>query len=411
MAVECVLLAGLVVALAAGAAGLGAAAWRRRRRVQALERRLAEADEQLGRLQRLGPLGEMAASFAHAVNDVLTPILGRTQLLAQRLTDPQAREWLGTIERAALSGAQTVRRIQEFMREPRPEPQEPVDLDGAVRQVLADLGSRAGQVQTRFGAGPAIHGDARGLREAVAHVLSNALDAAPDGAVWVSTAVEDGQAVVTVRDAGPGMTPDVQARIFEPFFTTKRGATGLGLCLAQGIVARHGGQITVDSAPGRGTTVSIVLPVSGVSRSQPEPEPAGAVAGGAGPARCLVVDDDPDVREMIRDILSNAGHTVVTAADGADGVERFKADPAFDVVITDLAMPKLNGLQLARVCKTLRPAVPVVMLTGWGVILNEDELAEHGVDEVLSKPVRMDQVIGTIAAARARAAVAGGARR
>ncbi|HXG04888.1 MAG TPA: response regulator, partial [Candidatus Binatia bacterium] len=135
------------------------------------------------------------------------------------------------------------------------------------------------------------------------------------------------------------------------------------------------------------------------------------VAGGGGPVRCLVVDDDPDVREMLRDILSNAGHVVVTAADGADGVERFKADPAFDVVITDLAMPKLNGLQLARVCKTLRPSVPVVMLTGWGVLLNEDELAEHGVDEVISKPVRMDQVIGTIAAARARVAVGVGGRR
>ncbi|MGH7392887.1 MAG: response regulator transcription factor, partial [Candidatus Rokuibacteriota bacterium] len=123
-------------------------------------------------------------------------------------------------------------------------------------------------------------------------------------------------------------------------------------------------------------------------------------------ARCLVVDDDPQVREMIRDILSNVGHNVVVAVDGADGVEKFKADPSFDLVVTDLAMPKLNGLQLARVCKTLRPAVPVIMLTGWGVLLTEDELAEHGVDEVLSKPVRMDQVLGTIAAVRGRAASA-----
>jgi DNA-binding response OmpR family regulator len=120
--------------------------------------------------------------------------------------------------------------------------------------------------------------------------------------------------------------------------------------------------------------------------------------------RCLVVDDDPQVRDMIRDILSNAGHQVVAATDGSDGVEKFKADGAFDLVITDLAMPKLNGLQLARVCKTLRPAVPVVMLTGWGVLLTEEELAEHGVDEVLSKPVRMDQVLSAVTAARARTA-------
>ena len=125
-------------------------------------------------------------------------------------------------------------------------------------------------------------------------------------------------------------------------------------------------------------------------------------AGPTSPARCLVVDDDAQVRDMIRDILSNAGHKVVVAHDGADGVERFKADSSFDVIITDLAMPKLNGLQLARVCKTLRPNVPVVMLTGWGVLLTEEELSEHGVDEVLSKPVRMDQVINTISAVRAR---------
>jgi DNA-binding response OmpR family regulator len=107
---------------------------------------------------------------------------------------------------------------------------------------------------------------------------------------------------------------------------------------------------------------------------------------------------------MIRDILSNVGHKVVVAVDGSDGVEKFKADSSIDLVITDLAMPKLNGLQLARVCKTLRPSVPVVMLTGWGVLLTEDELAEHGVDEVLSKPVRMDQVLGAVAAVRGRTA-------
>jgi len=143
------------------------------------------------------------------------------------------------------------------------------------------------------------------------------------------------------------------------------------------------------------------FPVEGPARV-PGAGAAGEHGAAGGPARCLVVDDDPQVRDMIRDILSNAGHKVVLAVDGSDGVEKFKAE-AFDVVISDLAMPKLNGLQLARVCKTLRPAVPVVMLTGWGVLLTEEELAEHGVDEVLSKPVRMDQVLNTVAAVRTRA--------
>lgn len=403
------LLLSAAIAVAIVAVALGAFALSMRRRAERLGRELTEAHEQATRLQKLGSLGEMASSFAHAFNDVLTPIIGRSQLLAQRITDPQAREWLETIERSALDGAQTVRRIQEFMRMRREEPTVAVDLGVVVKQAVESTVARqrAGvRVETELDSVPPIAGDPMGLREALGYVVANALDATSDGGtVTIATRMDGGDAVIAVTDTGTGMAPGIQARIFEPFFTTKPGATGLGLCLAHGIVARHGGQIEVDSGPGRGTTVRLKFPVEAVARAAPA-APARAVAAPGGPARCLVVDDDPQVRDMIRDILSNVGHTVVVAVDGSDGVEKFKADPSFELVITDLAMPKLNGLQLARVCKTLRPSVPVVMLTGWGVLLTEDELAEHGVDEVLSKPVRMDQVLGTIAAVRGRAASA-----
>ncbi|MBI4246985.1 MAG: response regulator [Candidatus Rokubacteria bacterium] len=393
-----------ILVLAAATAAVAVWAIRLHGRVQRLGRELAEAHEQLARTQKLGALGEMSASFAHSFNDVLTPIIGRTQLLGQRVTDPQLREWLETIERAAMQGAQTVRRIQEFMRLRREEPTVAVDLGATVRQALGATTARRRpevDVKTDLAAVPPIAGDPLGLRDAIAHLLINAVEASPNGGrVIVSARMEGGEAVVSVADTGSGMTPETQARIFEPFFSTKPGATGLGLSLAHGIVSRHGGQIEIDSTPGRGTTVKVRFPVEGLGGGRATA--AGRRAGGAaGPARCLVVDDDPQVRDMIRDILSNAGHQVVLAVDGSDGVEKFKAD-RFDVVISDLAMPKLNGLQLARVCKALRPAVPVVMLTGWGVLLTEDELAEHGVDEVLSKPVRMDQVLSTVAAVRER---------
>ncbi len=396
----------LLVTLAVVALGLAVWAITLERRLRRLGRTLGEAQAQVTRLERLGALGEMASSFAHSFNDVLTPIIGRTQLLAQRITDPQLREWLVTIERAALGGAQTVRRIQEFMRVRREEPRVPVDLGAVVERAVAATASRQhprAEIKTELDSVPPIAGDLLALGEAVGNIIANALEAAPQGGtVTVVARTEDGDAVVSVTDTGMGMTPGVQARVFEPFFTTKPGATGLGLSLAHGIVARHGGQIEIDTAPGRGTTVRIKFPVEGVARARPVgPDEA---RDRSGPARCLVVDDDPQVREMIRDILSNVGHKVVVAVDGSDGVEKFKADPSIDLVITDLAMPKLNGLQLARVCKTLRPSVPVVMLTGWGVLLTEDELAEHGVDEVLSKPVRMDQVLGAVTAARGRTA-------
>jgi len=398
----------LIVVLAAAAMALAVWALTLRQRVRSLERDLQDSRAQAERLSRLGALGEMASSFAHAFNDVLTPIIGRTQLLIQRVTDPQLREWLDTIERAALDGARTVRRIQEFMRVRRDEPSTTVDLVAVLHQAIrATAVQRPGvQFHTELDSLPLITGDPRDMQQALAHILANAVEAAPDGSgVTVAAQMDGGEAVLSVTDVGSGMTPGVQARIFEPFFTTKPGAPGLGLCLAYGIVSRHGGQIEVDSVAGRGTTVRVKFPVEAVSRPEPA-RPARAAQAPGGPARCLVVDDDPQVRQMISDILSNAGHGVVMAVDGADGVDKFKNDSSFDVVVTDLAMPKLNGLQLARVCKTLRPSVPVVMLTGWGVLLTEDELAEHGVDEVLSKPVRMDQVLGALAAVRARTASA-----
>ncbi len=398
----------LIVMLTTAALALAVWALTLRRQVGSLERELHDTRAQAERLQRLGALGEMASSFAHAFNDVLTPVIGRTQLLIQRVTDPQLREWLDTIERAALDGARTVRRIQEFMRVRRDEPSAMVDLVTVLRQAIRATAAQrpGGQFHTELDSLPLISGDPRSLQQALAHILTNAVEASPDGSsVTVTAQMEGGEAVLSVTDVGSGMTPGVQTRIFEPFFTTKPGGTGLGLCLAHGIVARHGGQIEVDSVAGRGTTVRVKFPVEGVARVEPARAPRSVPASG-GPARCLVVDDDPQVRQMISDILTNAGHGVVMAVDGADGIDRFKNDSSFDVVVTDLAMPKLNGLQMARLCKTLRPSVPVVMLTGWGVLLTESELAEHGVDEVLSKPVRMDQVLGALAAARARAASA-----
>jgi CheY-like chemotaxis protein len=281
-----------------------------------------------------------------------------------------------------------------------------VELAQVVRDAIAEAAPRRPGVQVRTALGPLprVPGDGRALRQAFGHLVLNALEASPEGGVVsVAGSREGGEAVLTVADAGQGMTPATQARMFEPFFTTKPGATGLGLCLAQAVFSRHGAQLEVETAPGRGTTVRVRIPVEGVARGAVPPEARPPRGAQAGASRCLVVDDDPQVREMIRDVLANAGHTVVMAVDGADGAEKFKAQ-VFDLVITDLAMPRLNGLQLARLCKGLRPAVPVLMLTGWGVLLTEQELAEHGVDEVLTKPVRVDQVLGAVAAARARTA-------
>lgn len=384
---------GMLVYLAAGL----------KRQVGRMGQELAEAHAQLARAQKLGSLGEMASSFAHAFNDVLTPIIGRIHLLSQRTNDPVVLEWLQTIERTALEGAGTVRRIQDFMRIQRAEPAVAVDLVTVARQAAMAAAPRVPpgvKIDVDPEEVPPVAGDPIGLREAVTHVIVNAAEATPvGGRVTVAVRAQDGEAIVVVTDHGEGMSPEIKGRVFEPFFTTRPQATGLGLCLTHAIVSRHGGSIEIESEGGKGTTVTMRLPAQTAGRARGAA--AAAPTGPSGPARCLVVDDDPQVRDMLRDVLRNGGHTVVTAVDGADGVDKFKAQ-SFDIVITDLAMPRLNGLQLTRVCKTLRPHVPVLMLTGWGVMLTEAELAEHGVDEVVSKPVRMEAVLTTVAALRAR---------
>lgn len=395
----------VAIALAALAAALGWWGLGLRRRAEQLSRELPALQDQLVHTERLRAMSDIAAAFAHSFNETLTPVIGRTQLLAQRITDPGLREWLTAIERAALHGAEKVRRIQGFTRIRRDDPSVRVDLNSVIHEAVAALEPhrRAGiEIKTQLQEVPPIAGDARGLTEVVLNLAMNAIEAMPKGGtVTITTGCDEGDAVVAVADTGMGMSPDVQENMFDPFFSTKESRSGLGLALAYGVVARHGAQLEVDTTQGQGTTVRVRFPVEapapGVRR---KPAAAGAVSG-TPVSRCLVVDDDPDVREAMRDMLALGGHRVVLAVDGSDGVDKFKAG-TFDLVVTDLAMPKLNGLQLTRICKALRPDVPVLMVTGWGVVLTEEELAEHGVDAVISKPVRMTEFLSTVSTLKSR---------
>jgi CheY-like chemotaxis protein/two-component sensor histidine kinase len=399
------LLVVLTVALAALAGTLAAWGLGLRRRAEQLSRELPALQDQLVHTERLRAMSDIAAAFAHSFNETLTPVIGRTQLLAQRITDPGLREWLTAIERAALHGAEKVRRIQGFTRIRRDDPAVRVDLNTVIHEAVAALEPhrRAGiEIKTQLQEVPTIAGDARGLTEVVLNLAMNAIEAMPrGGTVTISTASDQGDAVVAVADTGMGMSPDVQENMFDPFFSTKPSRTGLGLALAYGVVARHGAQLEVETTPGQGTTVRIRFPVEAPAGTVRRPTADTVPVSETPVSRCLVVDDDPDVREAVRDMLALGGHRVVLAVDGADGVDKFKAG-TFDLVVTDLAMPKLNGLQLTRICKALRPEIPVLMVTGWGVVLTEDELAEHGVDAVISKPVRMTEFLSTVSTLKSR---------
>jgi CheY-like chemotaxis protein/two-component sensor histidine kinase len=358
-------------------------------------------------MEKLRALGEMASGVAHDFNNVLAVILGRVQLLQRKLQDPTLLRWLGIVEQAALDGAQTVRQIQEFTRIRRDQPTQTVDLNQAVRDAVEmtrarwqdELRSRG--VEIRLGLElevvPPVDGQPLELREALTNLILNAVDALPHGGgIRIATREREGRVEVSVADTGVGMSDSVRRRIFEPFFSTKGpSGTGLGLAMVYGIVSRHGGEIQVDTAEGAGSTFTIRLPAG---RTLPGPV-RGASEAGPEVVRVLVIDDEPFVRDTLGEILRQQHHDVVVADDGMSGLARFR-ESAFDLVMTDLAMPGMSGWQVAQAVKAARPQVPVILVTGWGVEVQADELQSHGVDRVMTKPFRFEDVQEVVASFR-----------
>ncbi len=367
---------------------------------------LAAAQDQLVRTEKLRALGEMASGVAHDFNNLLAAILGRAQLLQREVADPRLNQWLQVIERSALDGAQTVRRLQEFTRIRRDLPFVTVDLNRIAREALEITQSRwrddarrrdvTIEVRTALATVPEVVGDPAELREALTNIILNAVDAMPQGGVLtVATWATAQDVCLTVADTGVGMTPAVRRRIIDTFFTTKGPqGTGLGLAMTYGIIVRHGARIEVDSQEGRGSTFRFIFSPATASPSAvspPEELPADTPA-----LTCLVVDDEETVGTLLGDILESGGHRAVVCVDGADAVARFRSE-RYDAVFTDLAMPGLSGWQVARAVKAIEPDVPVFIVTGFGVELSREESRANGVDAVLVKPLSIQEVLDAAA--------------
>jgi CheY-like chemotaxis protein len=255
---------------------------------------------------------------------------------------------------------------------------------------------------------PEIPGIESELREAITNLILNAVDAMPNGgrltlrtrSRGLDAAKKPAFAMLEVRDNGTGMSDDVRRRCLEPFFSTKgKRGTGLGLAMVYGIMERHEGRIEIDSAYGKGTTMRLVFPVRDLPAS-----PAQKLERPTRPLpamKILCVDDEPLLREMMKQILESGGHTVELADGGENGLAAFRAarekKEPFDIVITDLGMPYLDGRQLSRALKNECPDTPIVMLTGWGTIMKEDGDMPAQVDGVLSKPPKIAELYAMLA--------------
>src|SRR5262249_19992575 len=270
-------------------------------------------------------------------------------------------------------------------------PFQPVDLSRVIDDVVEATRPRWHEDARRRGVtydvrvegvpGPAVIGDASELRESLLNIFQNALDAMPGGGrVTFTTESRAGWVPCAVTDSGAGMAEGTRRRVFEPFFTTKaEQGTGLGLSIAYGIVARHGGEIDVESEPGTGSVFTVRLPVVA-------PTAAGAPVEVLGPpARVLVVEDRTPVGAVLADLLVAMGHEVVVSPDGGAALARLESMP-FDLVMIDLGFPGLPGWDVVAAARDRRPGVPVVLATGWAHQLDPRELRAAGIDHIVSKP-------------------------
>jgi len=359
-----------------------------------------ELETQMHQSEKLTALGQVAGGIAHDFNNLLQAILGYSQLMTKNMGNADVvRRGLSVIETAALGGAETVRRIQKFARLRPDEPFVSAELNKVIQDAVAITRPRweervaKGRVPLRLDLRlaplPDVMGRPSELNEVVTNLILNAIDAMPQGGtLGIYTRPEgDEHVVLTVADTGVGMPEHVRKRIFDPFFTTKgEVGTGLGLSVSYSIIQRHGGEMRVESEPGRGTTFTIVLPV-GTADGEQAPAGPEAVAATRS-ARILLVDNELPVMTILGEMLTEAGHHVLPVASGAEAMRVF-VPGGFDLVMTNLGMTGMTGWDVAERVRAGDPQVPVVFITGWGLQAEDRERCRKlGVIKVLFKPVR-----------------------
>jgi PAS domain S-box-containing protein len=396
-----------------------AALQRSHRQLEEALSELKTTQRQMLQQERLRAVGQMASGIAHDFNNSLSPIVGFSELLLRHgdAPKPEAKTYAKLINTAAKDAAAVVRRLRDLYRERDDKPVSgELHLPRCIEQAVALTQPRWRSEALAKGVTinvrtevtdplPPLAGDDAEIREVLTNLILNAVDAMPEGGTIKIRAYEEGTTIrLDIADTGVGMSNAVRDRCLEPFFSTKgKHGTGLGLSLVHGMIQRHGGTMAIDSRVGEGTTVTILFPVAGGLVTV-----APATESGKEPRRLriLLVEDEPMVRKAVTAQLIADGHTVDSAVNGVDGLEKLMSG-WFDVIITDRAMPEMGGDQLAAAAARLAPDKPIIMLTGFGDLMDARGEKPPGVSVLVSKPVTGDVLQRAIAQAMAARAPGG----
>lgn len=403
--------------LAAFATQAGIAAARRQQESELMEQQAAleqayheleRSQEQVVQLERMRALGEMTSGIAHNFNNHLQTILGKTQMMLNNNPPDSLVAQLRSVEQAAQDAEMLVRRIRAFVVGEQPHVSI-VDPNQLVEDALAQTEPRWRhhidrvefpiQVRRELTATRPVEVDPGAFREVLVNIILNAVLAMPNGGqLHCRTWDQDDRVMFSIRDTGTGMSEEVRRRCFEPLFTTRgpEQGTGLGLSVAYGVIRRHGGTITVDSALGRGSTFTIDLPAAVATAPSSRPVDTPVYRPTETQRVCaLVVDDQRNVRETLGEMLTELGHEVTVVGSGREAIDAF--DPSrHRVVITDWGMPGMSGLAVARAIKGRSPSTKVLLLTGFDANIPPEVLEAREIDSRLQKPLDLADVADAV---------------
>jgi PAS domain S-box-containing protein len=376
----------------------------------AAERRQQELEEQLRAARKLEAIGQLAGGVAHDFNNLLTVVLGNLQLLRLTSLAAEQLESIASIEAAADRAAAITRQLLAIGRR---QPSRPLamsmndtlrGLAGLLRRMVPEHVSITTRLEPDL---PNISADPGQVDQVILNLVANARDAMPDGGELLietfTTTLEHPQqlpplapgryASLRVNDSGQGMSVETQERVFEPFFTTKNPSlgTGLGLATVYGIVKQHGGHIVVESAPGAGSSFSVYLPASAEALSTKLPA---VLPREPRRAKLLLVDDDEAVRGVIASILRRAGHEVTVAAGAKQAIVATEG-ATFELLVTDVVMPEMSGIELSRELRRAAPSLKVLLLSGYPGKDASAASEETGM-EYLAKPVTPTVLLASI---------------
>jgi PAS domain S-box-containing protein len=365
------------------------------------------AEKILVQSEKMRSLGEMASGVAHDFNNCLTTVLGNVALLKEMIVDQEVTAKLNAIEKAAQQGTAKIASLQGFSRtsEETHHQAELLSIQPIIEEVRnltrfrwKDLPQKEGhtiEFTAEVEDSPALHMNGAEFREMLTNLIFNAVDAMPTGGhIHLTLKQENDKVILMVRDNGTGISKEDAVHIFEPYFTTKgKGHAGLGLSIARRFVERQGGTIRVESVKGAGSTFTVEFPLLTTS----DPEKLETAKRPLQPVQLeiLVIDDEPLVRSLIKQVLEKRGHLVTEAGNGQEGVRCFR-EKSFDLVITDHGMPVMNGLDAAFRIKKQNPLTPVLLITGWQTETDAIFQKPSGIDEFISKPFDLEKIIALV---------------